>query len=370
MDKKFKIWIAALSMTLVSPVLSFAEITVKLPFGSNLKELEVIHFPLSNLAKAQSYPELGVIEEKIPVSDNIAKISTDSQENYLYNLIIGDNEYNFIYVAPGDEILVEIASLSPFYSVVSGSEVMDGITAINQELEGLKKEVKELSASGAQPSKEKLDSIEKEVRDTFVGFIEENPTSPVVAYALLNLADEDFDKYYSRMSEGAKMSIVYPLVEKRVQQMVAKKEEEQKKDKLHSGNMIAPDFSLENTYGKKISLADFRGKWVILDFWGSWCIWCIKGFPELKDAYSKYNGILEVIGIDCNESREAWLDGIRKYELPWVNLYCPDGNPILREYAVNGFPTKVIIDPEGKIRNFTIGHDPEFYTKLDLLLSR
>ncbi len=134
-------------------------------------------------------------------------------------------------------------------------------------------------------------------------------------------------------------------------------------------NYPAPDFTLEDTTGQMVSLSEYKGKWVIIDFWGSWCIWCIKGFPELKEAYEKYKDRLEVIGVDCQESREAWLAGVEKYELPWVNLYMPKGNPLTYKYGVQGFPTKAIVDPKGNLRDIVMGHDPEFFVKLETLMS-
>ena len=152
--------------------------------------------------------------------------------------------------------------------------------------------------------------------------------------------------------------------EKRIQEM------EQKLEALQTGDVEAPNFTLKDLEGKDVSLSDFRGKWVILDFWGSWCPWCIKGFPELKEAYSKYNGTLEIIGIDCRESEEAWKEGVAKYELPWINVYNPENSSLTSEYAVPGFPTKAIIDPEGKIKNITVGHDPQFFVILNELLEK
>lgn len=139
-------------------------------------------------------------------------------------------------------------------------------------------------------------------------------------------------------------------------------------DALQAGDVQAPGFTLKNLDGKDVSLSDFRGKWVILDFWGSWCPWCIKGFPELKEEYKKYEGKLEVIGIDCRESEDAWKAGVAKYELPWVNVYNPEGSNLTQEYSVPGFPTKVIIDPEGYIKNITVGEDPAFFETLSSLL--
>ena len=145
---------------------------------------------------------------------------------------------------------------------------------------------------------------------------------------------------------------------------------EEKLEALQSGDVQAPNFTLKDLDGKDVSLSDFRGKWVILDFWGSWCPWCIKGFPELKEAYQKYAGELVIIGIDCRESEEDWRAGVEKYELPWVNVYNPKDSKLTEEYAVPGYPTKAIINPEGIIKNITVGHDPAFYEALTSLLGK
>lgn len=148
------------------------------------------------------------------------------------------------------------------------------------------------------------------------------------------------------------------------------REIEQKIEAMQSGDVDAPGFTLKNLDGNEVSLSDFRGKWIILDFWGSWCPWCIKGFPELKEAYQKYAGELEIIGIDCRESEAEWKAGVEKYQLPWVNVYNPADSNLTEEYNVPGYPTKVIVDPQGKIRNITIGHDPEFYVALTELMGK
>ena len=148
------------------------------------------------------------------------------------------------------------------------------------------------------------------------------------------------------------------------------REMERRIEAMQSGDVDAPAFTLKDLDGKDVSLSDFKGKWVILDFWGSWCPWCIKGFPELKEAYNKYGDELVIIGIDCRESEDDWKAGVAKYELPWVNLYNPENSQLTEEYNVPGYPTKVIIDPQGKIKNITIGHDPDFYEALTNLMGK
>lgn len=130
---------------------------------------------------------------------------------------------------------------------------------------------------------------------------------------------------------------------------------------------VAPDFTLNDINGKPLALSSLRGKYVILDFWGSWCVWCIRGIPNMKEYYNKYKGKFEILGIDCNDSEQEWKDAVKKHELPWLHVYNTPDSQLLKTYNIEGFPTKIIIDPDGKIVKTIVGEDPEFYTLLDQL---
>ena len=128
----------------------------------------------------------------------------------------------------------------------------------------------------------------------------------------------------------------------------------------------APDFTLNDINGQPLKLSSLRGKYVILDFWGSWCVWCIKGMPKMKEYYQKYAGKFEILGIDCNDPENRWKAAVDEYELPWLHVYCSkDDKQVLLDYGIQGFPTKIIIDPNGKVLKEIIGEDPAFYTLLD-----
>ncbi len=131
----------------------------------------------------------------------------------------------------------------------------------------------------------------------------------------------------------------------------------------------APDFTLNDINGKPLKLSSLRGKYVILDFWGSWCVWCIRGIPNMKEYYNKYKGKFEILGIDCNDSEQKWKDAVKEHKLPWLHVYNPRDSRLLETYNIQGFPTKIIVDPEGKIVKTIIGEDPEFYTLLDQLFA-
>jgi len=128
---------------------------------------------------------------------------------------------------------------------------------------------------------------------------------------------------------------------------------------------IAPDFTLNDPTGKPLSLSSLRGKYVVLDFWGTWCGWCIRGIPKMKEYYSKYKNQFEILSIDCNESKEKWLAGLKKYEMPWLHVYNPDNTSVREDYAIRGYPTKIIVGPDGKIVKTVVGEDPSFYQFLD-----
>lgn len=142
-------------------------------------------------------------------------------------------------------------------------------------------------------------------------------------------------------------------------------------NELDEDMLPAPDFTLKNLLGEPVSLNSFQGDWVVLDFWGSWCPWCIKGIPEMKSYYEKYHDKgLEIIGVDCGDTMTQWEEALGKYQLPWINVYNPEGSGILQIYGIQGFPTKVVINPEGYIYETVVGEDPAFYELLDQIFSQ
>ena len=145
----------------------------------------------------------------------------------------------------------------------------------------------------------------------------------------------------------------------------AKAEENNAEEQELTGE--APDFTLNDINGNPLSLSSLKGKYVILDFWGSWCGWCIKGIPSMKEYYAKYAGKFEILGIDCNDTPEKWKEAVKEYELPWLHVYCDDESTVLADYQIQGFPTKIVVGPDGNIVKTIIGEDPAFYDFLDEL---
>lgn len=198
-------------------------------------------------------------------------------------------------------------------------------------------------------------------------YINANPDNPLAGYCLRRIPSDSVLAYYERLGDAARNSMFRPLLEPLLVKAEKHRQVRQAKAKIVSGHP-APDFTLKTTDGKDFTLSSLRGKYVVLDFWGSWCGWCIKGFPEMKKMYERYKGKLEIVGIDCRDTPEKWLQAVAEHRLPWINVYNPAETPpsedVAVRYAVEGFPTKIVIDPEGRIASTFSGEGPDFYESL------
>ncbi len=133
---------------------------------------------------------------------------------------------------------------------------------------------------------------------------------------------------------------------------------------------FAPNFTLPDMNGRSLTLSSLRGKWVVLDFWGSWCGWCMKGFPKMKAYYKKYADKCEIIGVNCRDTEEQWRKTIDKYNLPWLHVYNGKNGDVPDIFGIKGYPTKIIINPEGKIAKIILGENKDYYDSLDALLNQ
>jgi len=132
-----------------------------------------------------------------------------------------------------------------------------------------------------------------------------------------------------------------------------------------------PAIISKNTYdGKNFDLASLQGKYVVIDFWGTWCGPCIAGMPKMKEYLDKYKSKMEILGV-ASESDDGtrWKKFITdKPEYNWHHVLSRKDEDYILKFSVAGFPTKIIVDPEGKIIGRFVGEDEEIYKKLDELL--
>ena len=345
-------------------------VTITLPEGSTATELVVSYMTIENSITATSAEDLRVVYDTLQVKDGKASMKLASAEAARYDIMPpvparSDPEF---YASPGENLHVIIRSFEPLDYSVEGTRLMEDITAMRAASRPMQDEYVALLTSGADITPDQVYDIMNRYSDAIKKFVAENPESPAVPLAIMELSADDFKPIYDNMTPQARASILMPYAEvlnREVEKDLAERQAEaDRRAEVASGTITAPGFTLPDLAGKQVSLADFRGKWVVLDFWGSWCGWCVKGFPALKEAYAKYGDRITIIGIDCNESEADWRAGVKKYELPWLNLYNGNNRDLYTAYNIEGFPTKAIINPEGKLVAVTTGEDPSFFTRL------
>ncbi|KXB86011.1 antioxidant, AhpC/TSA family [Prevotella sp. DNF00663] len=219
--------------------------------------------------------------------------------------------------------------------------------------------------------REKAAEIEEKAQQRMLDFVKQHPDYEASAVVISFLEDvkkmEQAATLLTPEVQNGRMKSYYSFFIDRAKQRA---EAEEKASKAQATGVQAPDFTLNDLAGKPLALSSLRGKYVVLDFWGSWCIWCIRGIPKMKEYYNKYRGQFEILGIDCRDSDEKWRAAVKKHDLPWLHVYNPENSKVLSDYAIQGFPTKIIVGPDGKIVKTIVGEDPVFYTILDELFGK
>jgi len=201
----------------------------------------------------------------------------------------------------------------------------------------------------------------------YMDFIKSNPLSKYSAYLAYqppeDKLNEAMDILPNKVKEGV-MKYYLDLARKNHDSERLRKEAQ---ERIKEGN-VAPDFTLPTPEGTNLSLSSFKGKYVMLDFWGSWCHWCIEGIPTLKGFYAKRGEKIEFLSIACSDSDAKWRAALEKYNMPWKHVINDGDVDVSSLYAIQGYPTFIVINPEGNIERIFLGESDEFISFMEDLL--
>ena len=189
-------------------------------------------------------------------------------------------------------------------------------------------------------------NLDEEEKKSIYNFINNNNSSPVAGLALFQNFQENADllkleALYNNFSSDLQSSKFGKLAFDKINSL-----------KGSSIGYTATDFSQNTPEGKEIKLSSFRGKYVLVDFWASWCGPCRQENPNVVMAYNKFKDKgFDILGVSLDNNKDKWLKAVEKDKLTWTHVSDLQGwdNSVAMLFGVRSIPTNLLIDREGKI---------------------
>lgn len=285
-------------------------------------------------------------------------------------------EQMFLFLEPGNIIINVKDSLK--FAIVSGSKSHKEYEQLTKLQQPFNDAIQALypqymvyrnnnDQEGMKRIETRIDSLnEKMNEEVNKPYIQNNPKSPIALYVLQQYAGYDINP-----EQIEPLFVALPKTTQNSTSGIAFKEQIEMAKKTAIGK-YAMDFTQNDTLDHPVSLSSFRGKYVLLDFWASWCGPCRAENPNVVKAFNNYkdkNFTILSVSLDQPGKKQAWLDAIHKDGMPWTHVSDLKfwDNAVAKQYGIRAIPQNLLIDPEGKIIAKNLRAD-ELQSKLDEII--
>lgn len=265
--------------------------------------------------------------------------------------ILGNYVFYRFWIEPGKEIYFKGLS-GAGNQVVRNSHTQQLMETLDTQKKVLSSRRTELwrktKDNNSTAIKQAYDSVVKRIEQNDIQFIEDHPDEYYAAHVLYTYIYSGSTFY----SQGKRLfnKLTPRIKSTKLGASIQLKLDEQRIVQL--GEML-PDFSAQDTLGRKVNLSDFRGKYVLVDFWASWCVPCRRENPNLVKIYEDYKSKgFEIIAVSLDDKREEWIKAIEKDRLNWFHvsdLAGPKKSAFAKQFSIKGVPDNFLLDREGRI---------------------
>jgi len=224
------------------------------------------------------------------------------------------------------------------------------LSSLQQKMNKYKQEYQTAASKGNQQDMDRIQADFQASSDNMIvytkNFIRENNSSVVAPFILYNQLASSLD--YKQLKELT--DTLSP--ELKDSEYMSKLDEILNKKAKTALGAVATDFTMKDTEGNDFTLSSLRGKYVLIDFWASWCSPCRSENPNVVKAYNSYKDKgFDIVGVSLDKDKAAWIKAIKDDNLTWHHVSDLKfwNNVVARTYGVQSIPYNLLLDKEGKI---------------------